>query len=192
MSLDWNFDHKFKSDKYKVCHVREHDITCDLLLLVTDLDGSNEILIPIDKSILRKHVPYFEAMLSASSNWTENKVSLDNNYDKIPTIKMQVRSSKALFDVLESVIPVSSSWEKNLLRLAPFRKMLRKIFFEITIFRYAKWDFAPFYVTKNGFWTYFCEISLRFSKKIGFAEFLLRKNLFFKKYRFPLRLNLPL
>ena len=76
MHIKFQLDSKstldYHNDSFKVHHVRPNDASCDLLLLVSN--ETEKILIPCDKLILMKNIPFFEAMFSDSSNWVESKL----------------------------------------------------------------------------------------------------------------------
>ena len=64
-------DLDYQNKDYKVYHVRPNDASCDLLLLASN--KTEELLIPCDRDILKKNIPYFVDMFSDSSNRIESK-----------------------------------------------------------------------------------------------------------------------
>ena len=69
----------YKNDEYQVYNIIPRDVFCDLHLIVSDetneKKASNEkkkILIPVDRTIMMKNLPFFEHMFREESNWAES------------------------------------------------------------------------------------------------------------------------
>ena len=67
----------YKNDKYRVYNIIDRDVLCDLHIIASDEEHEKfptekKILIPVDRTIMTKNLPFFEHMFREESNFEES------------------------------------------------------------------------------------------------------------------------
>ena len=98
----------YQSQTYEVYHIQDKDYNCDLHILASTKDEREQVLIPVDKNILIKNVPYFDRMFRDDANWIEGHPNVAINGQELESpdvqvFKMYMPKPKVLAEYLKSI-----------------------------------------------------------------------------------------